>query len=115
MRTKIAVPLTAVGCGVPRSLPGSRLSRSARLGEAVTAICKQGVSGSSPLSSTLIVPASTQFRGLSSASRSVVRARAVVGRDDWLGEIWEIISRGRSGMNGVDGSWWLALSAAGLL
>ena len=41
--------------------------------------------------------------------------RGVLGREGWLGGIWEIIFRFRGGMKGADGSWWLGLSAAGLL
>jgi hypothetical protein len=48
----ISVPLTPVKGGRPRSLTGSRPPRSALLSRTIMAICKQGVRGSSPLSST---------------------------------------------------------------
>ena len=54
----ISVPLTPVKGGMPRSLTGSRPPRSALLSRTITAICKQGVRGSSPLSST---PRSSRF------------------------------------------------------
>jgi hypothetical protein len=48
----ISVPLTPVSSGMPRSLMG-RMQASSRRGSCmITTICKQGVSGSSPLSST---------------------------------------------------------------
>jgi hypothetical protein len=51
-------------------------------------------------------------RPVVSACRAVL-GRAVLGRDGWLGGIWEIISRVRGGMNDADG-WGLVSLALGL-
>jgi hypothetical protein len=48
----ISVPLATVRSGTWRSLRDSRLRRSGPLTRLDTSLCKQGVRGSSPLSST---------------------------------------------------------------
>jgi hypothetical protein len=51
-RRAISVPLTPVRSGMPRSLTGGPQASSRCRSSMITAICKQGVRGSSPLSST---------------------------------------------------------------
>jgi hypothetical protein len=48
----INVPLTGAGSGISRLFTDNRLTRSARSRHTNTSLCKQGVRGSSPLSST---------------------------------------------------------------
>ena len=51
-RRAISVPFTGVGRGISRLLTGNRRTRSARSRDTNTSLCKQGVGGSSPPSST---------------------------------------------------------------
>jgi hypothetical protein len=51
-RRAISVPLALVTAGTSRSLADSIMPRAALYPQVDTALCKQGVSGSSPLSST---------------------------------------------------------------
>jgi hypothetical protein len=51
-RRAISVPLALGRGGIQRSVTDSRPPSSDSVGRLITAICKQGVRGSSPLSST---------------------------------------------------------------
>jgi hypothetical protein len=80
----ISVPLTGVGSGISRLLTDNCLARSAWLARADTSLCKQGVSGSSPLSSTRETSDSDHGRD---PCVPLASAAAVIP----MGEVWEAL------------------------